>query len=273
MRKAVSKRKTTDTPAAAPDAKPAILKKSMIDIFDERYEERPVCSGALEEERRAREANNQRTVLSCADGALKRWQLKLREAKVKYCAAPPPDPPGDWVLSIGPSALARRTSLQMGGGRALGDVYGAEWSISQYNSEWAHAHPVYIYGEKPQDLWPGSSVNNYLDLALVMAGGVVFSVSHKALPVKEREDVGKELRNGDMWARYVDFPSVYASARDDKELMAGVMEVAERILDSARQTTITENKTNARLLHHLKEKVTARNAYIQTIPKMGTAFM
>lgn len=273
MRKAVSKRKTADTPAEGQEAKPAILKKSMIDIFNERYEERPPHSEALEAERKARSEANEWTVLSCADGALKRWQLKLREAKVTYYENPAKDPPGPWVLCVGPSQRARRTSLQMGGGVTLDDVYAKEWDLREYNSGWAHAHPVYIYGEKPQDLWPGSSVNNHLDLALVLAGGVVFSISHKSCAHKTSEDVGKEMRNGGLWERYIDFSSVYWVALDDKELMAGVMEVAERILGSARDTLKTENKNSARLLAHIKEKVTAYNAYISTVPKLGTAFM
>ena len=74
-------------------------------------------------------------------------------------------PKRQWVLCIGTSHHSRSTHFSVGGGSAVGDVNVGEWSFTDHMGRYAHAHPVKFYGDKPEDLWPGSSVNNYRDCA------------------------------------------------------------------------------------------------------------
>jgi hypothetical protein len=221
---------------------------------------------------KARTEKNEATILACADGAFKRWQQKLRDAKVEYVPydskAPPPARP--WVVHLGASARSRSTLLSVGGGVVVGDVNGAEWRLDGYLGALTCSTPVSLYADSPKDLWPGNSINNYRDCALLIAAGLCFTVCPSCMPRPEKYSIGSEFNGGEHWARFIDFPSVYMYALDDKELIAGVMAVTDRMMGHIRRTYEVVVKDLAEQHKTISQRLHAYSTIVGSVPVLGT---
>ncbi len=284
---------------SAPEA--SAVPRDIIDEFRARTKERAKKAKAelTEEQERAYEAErlemvarkktHAETIAAWAAGAFKRWQLKLHKAGAELVAAG-----GDqeltfkdsavpankcWVLCIGPSAKSHSTHFSVGAGAVVYNVDPAkgEWDLADYSRQYSHTHPVAIYAEKPEQLWPGDSIDNYRDCALLMAAGVGFMMYHRSSAhPKRREDIAHWLRRwecGDTWDGYQHFESVYMLARNDRELIAGVVAVAERTLAHISKRAIARRAELDAEYERVKKELNTVGELAFSVPRLGAALL
>ena len=276
--------------------------QDIIEIFEKRYEKRRkevkriISEAEAKGERvtndenyhleaKKRKKNNAETLFSWADGAFKRWQVKMRDAGVERVSATGYQELSvddkavaadkNWVLAIGPSFKSRGTTFSVGAGDVVDGLKDGEWSLGRYSSIYAHSHPVMFYAKKPSDLWPGSSIDNYRDCALLMAAGVRFQIYHRSQDhPKYRSDIGKDFQGLGEWSSYEHFDSVLYAALNDRELAAGLVAVAERMVRYLKTKKIDERTATLRAnIAKLQQQLDSAEMLRGSMPALGAALL